>query len=243
MAKFYDFQQYSDEWWAIRRGKPTASEIKKIITPGLTASTSRKAYMRKLLCEWALNETLTTDYESDLMKLAKQNEPQAAAGFALIMDREVRTIGFVTNDEGTIGCSPDRLFEDKTLEIKCPDRHTHLAYMIDPDSLVEDYKLQVQMQIMVGEFDEGWATSWCYDPKFTQVIKRVARDKKVISALVTHLGSFVNEMLEKRLYITLEFGLPEVRDEQAVAAVRQEWGTEYHASDEDVAAIVREVQS
>lgn len=241
MAKLYNMAQYSEEWWAVRRGLPTASEIKKIVTPErLTASTSRKSYMRRLLCEWALRETLTTDYETDLMKLAKQNEPNAAAGFSLIMDRDLRTMGFVTNDEGTVGCSPDRLFEDKTLEIKCPDRHTHLAYMIDPESLVEEYKLQIQMQIMVGEFEEGWATSWSYDPKFTQVIKRVPRDQKIIAALSTKLASFVDEMLEKRLHITREFGLPAVQDEKAVAAAKheEEWGTEYHASDEDVEAIL-----
>src|ERR1035441_2290209 len=66
-----EFAQLSEEWFAMRRGIPTASSFDKIITAGgkeekCKRSTQDTAYMNRLLAEWVLGEDLETNpYESD----------------------------------------------------------------------------------------------------------------------------------------------------------------------------------
>jgi YqaJ-like viral recombinase domain len=90
------------------------------------------------------------------------------------------------------------------LEQKCPALETHVGYMLDPASLVAEYRLQVQGQLWVCERE--WCDMQSYYPGFSSVITRVQRDEKVIAALALHVPAFVATMLECRAKLCQMYG-------------------------------------
>lgn len=220
MPKFFYCEQGSEEWFRLRMGKPTASEMHRILTPStLSPSGQRLAYMNRLLCEWALDTPIIGDYESDFMAAGKENEPMAADGFAFIKDVELTKVGFVLDTTGLWGCSPDRIFADekKAVEIKCPANHTHIGYLIDKSVLTDKYVLQVQSQYASGEFEEIWMTSWA--AKLPQRVIHVPRDETMIAKIETRVIKFCEEMLQKREFLASEYGLPVIPEPRAKSAL------------------------
>lgn len=145
--------QGSEQWFAARTGKITASNASKIITAGGKASTQAQAYMDELISDcfcpgqnqWQGNAN--TDRGTAM-------EPLAREAFELMHMLTVEQVGFVTREEGVIGCSPDGLIKDDIgeweagLEIKCPLPKTHLRYLLD-GTLPDAYKPQVHFSMMV----------------------------------------------------------------------------------------------
>jgi len=161
--KLYRIEHGSAEWYAKRIGIPTASNFDKIITPK-TAEPSKSApkYMYRLIAERLLNEP--TDDELGYVQWVdhgKGQEPNAVAQFQFnIATRPLEPGGFITTDDGRLGCSPDRLFpgHKEAVEVKCPAPWTQIGYLLDgPD---EAYRPQVQGQMLVGEFDAVHFYSW-----------------------------------------------------------------------------------
>jgi hypothetical protein len=145
--------QGSDEWFAARTGKLTASNASKIITAGGKPSTQRSAYIEELISDCfcpgqnAFGGNYATDRGTAL-------EPEARQSFLRRYGMEVREVGFVSREDGIIGCSPDGLLFDEAgiivagLEIKCPLPKTHLRYLMD-GVLPDTYKPQVHFSMMV----------------------------------------------------------------------------------------------
>lgn len=145
--------QGSEQWHAARTGKLTASNASKIITAGGKSSTQRTAYMDELLSDCfcpgqnAWQGNANTDRGTAM-------EPLARAAFSSRCSLEVEEVGFVTREDGVIGCSPDGLIKSDTgifeagLEIKCPLPKTHLRYLLD-GALPDAYKPQVHFSVMV----------------------------------------------------------------------------------------------
>ena len=80
-------------------------------------------------------------------------EPLAREEFTRRMGIEVDQVGFVSREDGVIGCSPDGLISNGAqyiagLEIKCPLPKTHLRYLMD-GVLPDSYKPQVHFSMMV----------------------------------------------------------------------------------------------
>jgi hypothetical protein len=68
-------------------------------------------------------------YNSPAMERGLIVEAEAADWYEFDHDVTVQPVGFVTNDNHTIGCSPDRLeADDGLLEIKAPLLHTQIEY-------------------------------------------------------------------------------------------------------------------
>jgi hypothetical protein len=65
-----------------------------------------------------------------------------------------------------IKSSPDGIIANGSgvLEIKCPDKHTHLGYYLDPDSLWKKYKFQVIGEMLCTGIESGFLIS--FDPRF-----------------------------------------------------------------------------
>ena len=144
--------QGSDAWHAARTGKLTASNASKIITAGGKLSTQRGSYMDELISDCfcpgqnAWQGNANTDRGTAM-------EPLARAAFERRMSLEVEEVGFVTREDGVIGCSPDGLIHRggnhvAGLEIKCPLPKTHLRYLLD-GTLPDTYKPQVHFSMMV----------------------------------------------------------------------------------------------
>lgn len=144
--------QGSEQWIAARTGKLTASNASKVITAGGKLSTQRTAYMDELISDCfcpgqnAWQGNANTDRGTAM-------EPLARAEFERLMSITVEEVGFVTREDGIIGCSPDGLISNGVrhiagLEIKCPLPKTHLRYLID-GCLPDAYKPQVHFSMMV----------------------------------------------------------------------------------------------
>ena len=184
--------QGSAEWLQLRLGKPTASEFGKIITPKGKVSTQAENYLRCLCAEILIGHPLE-HLVMPWMDRGHQLEEEAVSFYELQTGNESVPVGFVTNDEGTIGASPDRLVgEEGELEIKCPAPQTHVGYMLFDDGVDNDYYPQVQGQLYVT--GRVWADVVSYHPSMRSVIIRVERNEEYIEKMAAMLEAFVGQL-------------------------------------------------
>ena len=193
--KIYNMPQGSSEWLAARLGVPTASCFEKIVTPTGKLSAQSRKYMHWLLAEKILNRSLEAIDNLEWVERGKELEPKAVTMYEFEYDVETLAVGFITTDDGSIGCSPDRLAGDEGLvEIKCPAPQTHIGYMLD--GFGDDYKPQVQGQLMVT--GRTWCDRYSYSPEMPPVRVRTYRDEPYIKLLADSLAEF-NERKEAAL--------------------------------------------
>ena len=189
-------------WLTLRAGIPTASAFDKIITPGgkdgkPKPSASREGYMNHLLAERILNQPLDTFQSAD-MAHGNEFEAQAVASYEFQQDCETQQIGFVTNFDGKVGCSPDRFIvqhPEGALECKCPRPATHVAYLLASMGAGKEYKVQLMGQMWICE--KEWIDVLSYAPGMPQALYRVYRDDEFIAELSAHVLSFARELEEK----------------------------------------------
>jgi hypothetical protein len=198
MAKFYTVEQGSADWYKLRLGIPTASQFHRIATSTGKLSKQARNYAFFLVAERLLNECLEPELRAEWMERGRELEPQAMMLYEFENDVQTGPGGFVTNDAGTIGASPDRLIGSghAALELKCPAPQTHVKYMLEGPG--EDYKPQVQGQLLIGEFH--YVDFYSYHPAMPPVFVRTYRDEKYIEILKSALDEFVDmkeDMLEK----------------------------------------------
>ena len=187
--KVYSCEQLSDEWYAAKLGKVSASQFSKV----LNKKTGRKTYMFKLLAERLSGEPQVS-YNNKAMDDGLETEPRARAYYEALYGK-VQQVGFVEIND-YVGCSPDGLVgDDGLIEIKCPYSSTHLRY-VEGNRLPADYVAQVQGQL--------WVTGrrWCDFISFDSIIKvrpfwkiRVSRDENYINNVLSiAVDEFVREM-------------------------------------------------
>lgn len=169
---------------------PTASCFDKILTPKtLKPSASSFGYKCEKLAEW-LGPDGTS---SQVMERGTNKEPQARNWYAWEYNVDVREVGFITNDAGTAGCSPDGLIgDDGGLEAKAPLAKTHAGYVLRPSALVDAYRLQVQGALWVCE--RKWWDIISWHPSMPKVVQRVERDEPLIEKLAVAVEAFAVEL-------------------------------------------------
>lgn len=190
MKQFF-MQQGSGDWLNARLGIPTSSCFDQIITPAKgDFSKSARKYAFQLAAEAILRVPLENLDNLPWVGRGKELEPQAIAHYAFLYDmapEEIRQVGFITNDAGTYGCSPDRLLPfNGGLEVKCPAPHTHIGYHIEGPG--DAYKVQVQGQMFVAELD--YVDFWSWHPELPPFQLRVGRDTQFLIKLEAALGQF-----------------------------------------------------
>lgn len=176
MKIYRDIVQGTEEWAAIRKGRPTASRFSEIITPTGLPSKSAYGYIRELIAEcfcpdWqAWTGSIYTDRGTQL-------EPEAREAFAKHTGLTLEQVGFVIGSDGVCGCSPDSIITENGvpvsgLEIKCPIPKTHVGYVLDGE-LPSEYTAQVHGSMAVTGLNE-WHF-WSYFPglkPFHMIAKR-----------------------------------------------------------------------
>lgn len=180
--------QGSEEWFNLRRGRPTASRFKDIITPKTgVLSKSSVGYMRELV-----TECFVPDYAKFIgnkwTDRGTELEPEALEALAQRLDCEIEPVGFVTRDDEVVGCSPDGLIKGggefiAGAEVKCPAGHTHISY-VEAGKLPDTYKPQVHGSMAVTGLDRWHFFS--YFPGMQPlhvVVERDAYTDKVSKAL------------------------------------------------------------
>ena len=191
MIVFEDLEQGSPEWCEVRRGIPTASNFDKILTPGGKRSASAKPYMRHLLAELVIGRPIQ-EIKTSWMQRGNEMEGEAISFYEFDQDVEVQRVGFILNDAGTYGCSPDALVDPRGMaEFKCPSPGVHIGYMLWSD-VSQDYRVQLQGQLLVAERD--WVDICSYHPELSPVIVRVEPDLPYQQLLREALDEFAAEM-------------------------------------------------
>lgn len=171
----YECEQYSQEYWDLRRGVPTASELDNIITTTGKPSAQAEGYACRLVGDiYDAFYGQTSDYLSSPMREGHFSEPEARAFYEFHRDRDVRQVGFCTTDDGRFGCSPDALADpDGVVELKCPQSATQIQYVVD-NCLPPKYRAQAHGHLIVT--GREWCDFMSYRAGFPRVLVRVVPD-------------------------------------------------------------------
>ena len=143
--KIHKIEQRTDEWYAVRAGKLTASEAGTIATNGVGLKT---------LCYKTVAEKYSENrdfYQSEDMERGVELEEQARALYGFLNGVDVEQVGFIEADEYS-GCSPDGLVgAEGGVEIKCPNDTNFLRLLVEGKKAIDKkYLWQCQMSILVS---------------------------------------------------------------------------------------------
>jgi len=196
---FFDVEQGTEEWLALRCGILTASEMKLIVTPTLKPASNDKerAHLFELLGQ-RITGYVEPRYVSDDMLRGQWDEIEARIKYRDHFG-PVTECGFITNDDHgfVIGYSPDGLVGDDGL-IECKSRRKRFQVeTIVSDSVPVEYMLQLQTGLLVS--GREWIDFISYCGGMPMYVKRVFPDAAIQDAIVTAARSF-----ETRLAIRLE---------------------------------------
>ncbi len=218
----HNCEQYSPEWWAVRRGIPTASSADKIVTPKGAFSTQSRGLMHALMAD-AIGLGDPPFEPTEWMLRGKELEPEARAAFTFMTDLPTLPVGFVTNETATAGCSPDSmipardatLFDDMTadvwqvpsnllragLELKCPKPSTHIGYLL-ADEVPSKYIPQCHWSMATSNVKQWYFMS--YHPDMDPLIKVVEWDEYT-EAMVKAIARFADVMNDAKAQLPTLF--------------------------------------
>jgi hypothetical protein len=160
MTRVIYCDQGSPEWHQARCGIISASNMKSLFTSRgeKTASGVRETYLNQVIAERLMQKPMDT-FQSYDMERGTLLEAQARANFEMYLDVTVQEVGFHMHDDYDIGCSPDGLFADTGVEIKCPKANTHVRYMRSK-KLPSEYLQQVQGTMYVMNLERYYFMSY-----------------------------------------------------------------------------------
>lgn len=197
MKIYTDIEQGSPAWFQMRLGKPTASCFDQIVTPKkCDLSKSATTYALRLVAERLLNMPTESVEGMEWMERGRELEPMAARQYEFANDVTTVRVGFITTDDGRIGCSPDRLVaagsQKVGLEIKCPAPHVQLGYLLL--GIDADYKPQLQGQILIAELDR--LDLYAYHPQMPPLTVQTTRDHDYCAKMFDALLKFCDQVDE-----------------------------------------------
>ncbi len=193
--KIHDIEQGHIDWFKLRMGIPTASELGNLLTPEfeLRKGEMPKSFVYNKVAEaWSGKPLITTgSWNTEQGEIL---EGEARPWYALEYDKQVRQVGFITTDDGHFGCSPDGIIDGYEehggtagLEIKCPASHTHVKYLVN-GSLPKEYAAQVMGSMFVTGFKKWVFVS--YRRGFPALVLEIHRDEKAMSMIRAAINQF-----------------------------------------------------
>ncbi len=212
--KVHTMPQRSEEWHAIRKTVIiTASEMGVFLTKNdATSAKARLSVITKNLAEPIYADSSLSGSEFLMELRAKEEkmfeynipvqrgnalEPEARAMYEQRTGNAVAEVGFLTDDDGLFGCSPDGIIAEHGdlrmnptaeniaanaswgLEIKCPIPETHMKWLL-AGGLPDEHRCQVHGSMAVTGLNRWDFMSYC--PGLPPLIVTVVR------------GSFTEEM-------------------------------------------------
>ena len=202
-----DCEQRTQAWYDARLGLPTSSNFHRIVTPGgkPTSGKGRDDYLNKLIAESILGHS-TVDYVSEAMERGLEMEPRGIAEYENEFDVTVKPVGFITSDDGSVGCSPDGLIEPGGdycggIELKCPLAHTHIGNMLDEAEFAKKHWQQVQGSMWIT--GRRWWNLVSYYPGMKLATVLCRRDEEQIEALRKHVSAFNLALAEMKLRVAV----------------------------------------
>ena len=189
--------QGTQEWYALRVGKVTASRVADVIAKTKTGfAASRANYMAELIAE-RLTGIPASSFTNAAMAWGTEKEPEGRAAYEFRMDAEVALVAFIDHPTiGMTGASPDGLVgNDGLIELKCPNTATHIETLLG-DEIAGKYLTQMQWQMACT--GRQWCDFVSYDPRLPEsmrlFVKRVDRDDVRIAELEKIVGAFLEEL-------------------------------------------------
>lgn len=185
----HDVEQRSPEWYALRAGMPTASEFSKIVTSKGEPSKSAAGYALTLAAEKFAGKPVDAWEGNSWTERGREMEDQAGALYEFAHDAVIEPVGFVTDDAGEMGCSPDGFVgDDGLVEFKALKAENHvkaILYYRKHGYCPTDYVQQAQGQMLIT------ARAWCdlvfYHPELPLLVIRQTPDVKLQGALCKQL--------------------------------------------------------
>lgn len=175
--KIHNFEQRTEDWYNIRKGKMTASNADTIIANGKGLET----YIYNLMAEYYSSAEKENYINADMQR-GIDLEPEARLEFEFYTGLDVQEVGFIEYNE-FIGVSPDGLIgDDGLIEIKCPNDSVYFKLLLS-DNIKPEYIAQMQMQLYVTNRQHCYFVS--YNPNFEKslYIKKITRDEEMIEKL------------------------------------------------------------
>lgn len=205
MPKYHsEIMQGTDEWYAIRLGKFTASDFHVML--GKSQTKTDKLY--EIIFERLTHNTDQENFSTFAMERGKILEIEARKLYSVINEKKVTETGFVEPDEdnkyyGFVGASPDGLIdEDGGLEIKCPLGKNFLQWTdLQEDGtrtvgyIKPEYKTQIEFNLMVTG-RQYW--DFClYHPLLGLAVKRITSDPELRTNIEKSLDECIMFIKEK----------------------------------------------
>jgi putative phage-type endonuclease len=175
-----DIEQQSPEWFAIRKGKMTASHAQAIGNAGKGLET----YIYDLVAE-EYSSAEKEQFSNEHTERGNELEEVARGIYELENNVDVEQVTFIEYDE-YVGCSPDGLVgENGLIEIKSPNDTEYLKYLIFGEGQIDTkYIWQCQMQMLVT--GRSWNDLVIYNPNFkkSMLVYRIIPDKEKFEKLL-----------------------------------------------------------
>ena len=175
--KIHNFEQRTDEWYAIRKGKMTASNAETIIANGKGLET----YIYNLMAEYYSSAEKENYINADMQR-GIDLEPEAKIEFQFYTGLDIKEVGCVELNDYILA-SPDGLIgNDGLIEIKCPNDSIYFKLLLS-NNIKPEYIAQMQMQMYVTDRQYCYFVS--YNPNFEKslYIKKINRDEEMIDKL------------------------------------------------------------
>ena len=187
--------QGSDEWFAARVGKITASRLGDIMRKTKWGESTYKAKVRlELAIERITGKSASSVTMNQAMRDGVEREPDARKLFEAVTQKEVALCGSFNHPTiVNTSASPDGLLrgENAVLEIKCPTHATHAKNLMS-EKMPKNYEYQVQWQIACTESDFAYFAS--YHPDFPKDLRlkyvKVDKDDSIIKSLEEAVRQF-----------------------------------------------------
>lgn len=189
MITHREFKQGSLEWLMARVGLPTASDMDQILTPLGKVRDGKmfSSFVAAKLAE-AWSGTPSADVNSWAMDQGVLLEEECLPWLSLEIGKAVEQVGFITTDDGKVGCSPDGIIDGKIgVEAKCPQRTNHVKYLL-AGVVPEDYRIQVQCGLYVTGFNSWMFVS--YARRMPKLVLTVEPDQKIQEGIAEAVSAF-----------------------------------------------------
>lgn len=190
--------QGTDEWFDLRRGILTASEMKLCVT----AATLKKAdndktrsHLFELLAQRITGYTEPTYINDDMLR-GQEDEIYARDAYSKHY-APVKECGFITNDEWgfTLGYSPDGLVgKDGQIESKSRRQKFQIETILVGE-MPGDFRIQVQTGLLVS--GREWCDFISYSGGLPMFVKRVIAEPITQAAILDAAGDFYGKLESK----------------------------------------------
>mgnify|MGYP003923054691 CR=1 FL=1 len=196
----HECEQGTDEWHALRAGRPTSSEFGSLITGEGQPSTSVKEYANKLAAEAylkSIGSKISDGWKGNqYTDRGHELEPVSRADYEMMYQTPVTQVGFITDDLMRWGSSTDGLINDVgVVEFKNLISTTFfkaLVYWKRFGKTEPKYKPQCQGELMISE--RKWVDLVLYNPDYPDpIIERIYPDLEYQATLKTQLCACIVE--------------------------------------------------